>query len=65
VSRGRPKRRPLPISPAESAQLRRLVDQAWDLRDSPYMVDACRAIEEWAWRMLPDWLERQAEGEAP
>jgi hypothetical protein len=25
-------------------RLRRLVDQAWDLRDSPYYRDACQAI---------------------
>jgi hypothetical protein len=53
--------RPLLFSELEEAQLRRLVDQAFDLRDGPYLRDACEAIVDWHWKTLPDRLERRAE----
>ena len=49
---------PVPFSPLEEAQLRRLTNQAFDLRGSPYMVDACEAIVDFHERTLPDRLER-------
>jgi hypothetical protein len=48
------------FSPIEQAQLRRLSDQAFDLRETPYLVDACQAIVDWHERTLPDRLERHA-----
>jgi hypothetical protein len=35
-----------PLTPDER-ELRVLTDQAWELRDSPYFLDACAAIVEW------------------
>ena len=55
------RREPLRFSAIEEAQLRRLVGQAFDLRDGPYLRDALEAITEWNERTLPDRLERQAE----
>jgi hypothetical protein len=52
--------RPLPFSELEDAQLRRLVYQAFDLRETPYFRDACEAILDWNDRTLPDRLERRA-----
>jgi hypothetical protein len=49
-----------PFSDVELAQLRRLVYQAFDLRGTPYLRDACAAIVEFHERTLPDRLERQA-----
>jgi hypothetical protein len=48
------------FSQVEGAQLRRLVNQAFDLRESGYLQDACDAIVEWQQRTWPDRLERQA-----
>ena len=56
----RKSRTPLPFSELEAAQLRRLVYEAFDLRDGPYLLDACEAIVDWHVRTLPDRLERQA-----
>jgi hypothetical protein len=42
----------------EQAQLRRLVYQAFDLRETPYFTDAVYAIVEWNERLLPDLIER-------
>jgi hypothetical protein len=54
------KQQPLPFSDVEAAQLRRLVNQAFDLRETPYLRDACAAIVAWHERTLPDRLERRA-----
>jgi hypothetical protein len=54
------KSQPLPFSDLEAAQLRRLVGEAFDLRQSAYFTDAVRAIVNWHERTLPDRLERQA-----
>ena len=50
----------LPFSDAESAELRRLVYQAFDLRETAYLRDAVAAICDFSDRTLPDRLERQA-----
>jgi hypothetical protein len=50
----------LRFSLAEEAQLRRRIIEAFDLRETPYVRDACDAIVEWYWRTLPDRLERRA-----
>jgi hypothetical protein len=42
-------------------ELRRLVDQAWDQRGTPYLVDACRAIEDWWERRYSRRLDRRDE----
>jgi hypothetical protein len=44
----------------EEIELRRLVNQAFDLRRGGYIVDACVAIVDWAERTLPDRLGRRA-----
>jgi hypothetical protein len=31
----------------EERELRRLVCQAWEFRETPFLVDACTAIIEW------------------
>ena len=46
------------FSKVEQAQLRRLVNQAFDLRGTPYAVDAIAAIGEWRESTLPDRIER-------
>jgi hypothetical protein len=51
------------FSALEDAQLRRLTDQAYDLRETPYLGDACQAVVDWHERTLPDRLDRRA-GEA-
>jgi hypothetical protein len=56
----RPPGRQEPFSALEEAPLRRLVYQAFDLRDGPYLVDACAAIVDWHELTLPDRLERRA-----
>jgi hypothetical protein len=48
------------LDAVEEAQLRRLVYQAFELRDGPYFRDACEAIVAWNERTLPDRLERRA-----
>jgi hypothetical protein len=58
VSRRKPQ--PLPFSDVEAAQLRRLVYEAFDLRESAYLRDACEGIMAFHERTLPDRLERQA-----
>jgi hypothetical protein len=49
------------FSAAEEAALRRLVNEAFELRDGPYLRDAIDAIVVWYERGLPDRLERRAE----
>ena len=49
-----------PFDDLESARLRRLVNQAWDLRGTPYVVDAAAAIVAYHEETLPDRLEREA-----
>ena len=45
----------------DSERLHALVSQAWELRGTPYLVDACLAVEdEWRRRHLTR-LERNAE----
>ena len=51
---------PVSFNDVEAAQLRRLVNQAWDLREGPYARDAYQAILDFHERTLPDRLERQA-----
>lgn len=48
------------MNPLEEAHLRRLVNQAFDLKGTPWLTDACVAIAEWHERTLPDRLERRA-----
>jgi hypothetical protein len=36
------------VTKKEEAELRGLVIQAWQLRDTPYFVDACAAIVDWS-----------------
>lgn len=62
----REKPQPLLFSSEESAHLRRLVYQAWELKEnrSPYFEDACREIAAWYEGTLPDRLEREAKGKA-
>jgi hypothetical protein len=50
----------IPFSALEEAQLRRLTNEAWDLKESPYFDDALRAIVDFHERTLPDRLEREA-----
>ena len=35
------------MTPAEEQELRVLVDQAFDLRGTDYLIDACQAIIDW------------------
>lgn len=49
------------FSQVEEARLRRLVYQAFDLRETPYLRDACEAIVDWQERTFPDRLERRAD----
>jgi hypothetical protein len=35
------------MPPDDQRMLRALIDQAWELRGTPYMVDACQAINDW------------------
>lgn len=44
----------------EEAQLRRLVNEAFDVRESGYLRDAVDAITLWQERTWPDRLERNA-----
>jgi hypothetical protein len=48
------------FSDVEAAQLRRLVYEAFELRDGPYLRDAVGAIVDFHERSLPDRLERKA-----
>lgn len=41
----------------EEVQLLRLVDQAWSLRGTGYLMDACEAVGEWAARRQVARLE--------
>jgi hypothetical protein len=49
---------------SEGEQLRALVLQAWELRETPYAVDACRAIVDWNQRRPLARLERDQEDQA-
>jgi hypothetical protein len=46
------------LTPLEQEELRVLVYQACELRESPYLRDACEAIVEWAGRRPLARLER-------
>jgi hypothetical protein len=35
------------MHPADQLMLRALTDQAFELRETPYSVDACQAIADW------------------
>jgi hypothetical protein len=48
------------LTALEEAELRRLVNEAVDLRDTPYYRDAVASIVDWHWRTLPDRLDRKA-----
>lgn len=45
-------------------ELRALVDQAWELRDGPYLDDAVAAIVDWHERRHLRELERRQEHDA-
>lgn len=45
-------------SDEENAQLMRLVHQAFELRETPYLRDAVEAIVRWREDTLPDRIER-------
>jgi hypothetical protein len=49
------------VTPSEERELRVLVDQAMDLRDSPYFVDAVQAIVDWheSTHVRAYWRERE------
>lgn len=47
------------MTAAERERLRALVDQAWELRGSPYLRDACEAIIDWHDRRALARLELQ------
>jgi hypothetical protein len=44
---------------AEVLELRALVDQAWELRGTPYLLDACQAITDWHERRHLRGFERR------
>jgi hypothetical protein len=46
---------------AEERELRALVDQAWELRGTPYLRDACEAIVDWHERRHLRRLEAEQE----
>jgi hypothetical protein len=46
---------------ADVHELRALTDQAWELRDSPYLLDACQAIVDWHERRFLRRYERRQE----
>src|SRR2546423_14854211 len=52
-----------PFSPVEEAELRALVYQAYELRDSPYMHDACQAIVDWYERLPLTRYERNQDAQ--
>lgn len=43
------------LTPHEEGELRRLVEEAWELRGTGYILDACVAIEDW-WKTR--WLRQ-------
>jgi hypothetical protein len=45
----------------ENVELQALVEPGWELRDSPYLLDACKAIEAWHNRRLLARFERRAQ----
>lgn len=47
------------VHPRAEDELRALCSQAWELRDSGYVVDAVRAIEDWHDRRYLTSYERQ------
>jgi hypothetical protein len=49
------------VTVAEESELRALTDQAWELRQTPYLRDACEAIIEWHGRRHLRRLEREQE----
>jgi len=53
----------LSLSPLEETQLRRLVHQGHELRETPYLLDASQAIVDWHEQTLPDRLERRAQAQ--
>jgi hypothetical protein len=48
------------FSEEEQAQLRRLVNDAYDVRETAYLRDAVDAITFWQERTWPDRVERHA-----
>ncbi len=49
------------MTPAEERELFRLVSQAWDLRDTPYVHDAVEAIITWHETRVVRELDRRDE----
>ena len=47
------------MSPGEEGVLKGMVGQAWELRDGPYLRDACQAIVDWHQRRPLARLERR------
>jgi hypothetical protein len=54
---GRPFTIGSPLRGAHRFPLMRLVWQAWDLKDTPYFIDACKAIVDWWERERPARIE--------
>ena len=52
------------MTAAEERALRELVCQAWSLRETPYLADACAAIVDWFERRPLMDLERRQRREA-
>jgi hypothetical protein len=52
------------VTVREENELRVLVYQALELRETPYLVDACSAIVEWFERLPLTRFERDAEPSA-
>jgi hypothetical protein len=48
----------------EEQELRALVYQAFELRATPYLVDACQAVTDWFTRLPLTRFEREQEHEA-
>jgi hypothetical protein len=52
------------LSDRECVELSSLIRQAWELRDSPYSLDACAALADWIDRWILRRWEQHLEAEA-
>lgn len=52
------------MNASDEDELRVLVEQAWELRNSPYYLDACAAVEDWHDRRHLRRFDRRQEGNA-
>jgi hypothetical protein len=52
------------LSDREACELSALVTQAWELRDSPYGIDAVEAVADWLSRWTLTRWEQHLEAEA-